>query len=123
MVPNSQWGHNHSRRGSTCTSTCTSNRNQDTVPPSTHHANGAAEIAFQWRGLCFFFAVVSFLCNDLMFIAVITPAEVNQSSGSGQAAVGAFPAIVEEQAVPVLIDGGKYDRQELSYHAGSPSYV
>ena len=123
MIPNSQRGRNRSRRGSTTrTSTRTSNRNQDTVPPSTHHANGAAEIAFQWRGLCFF-VVVSFLCNDLMFIAVITPAEVNQSSGSGQAATGALPAVVEEQAGPVLIDGGKYGRQELSYHAGSPSYV
>ena len=66
----------------------------------------------------FFFVVVSFLCNDLMFIAVITPAEVNQSSGSGQATAGALPAIVEEQAAPALIDGGKYGRQELSYDAG-----
>jgi len=71
----------------------------------------------------FVFFFVSFLCNLLMFIAVITPAEVDQSSSSGQACAGALPVIVEEQAALVLMNGGKYHRQELSHCADSGFYV
>ena len=48
-----QRGCGNSRRRATMQA---SNRNQNTVPPPTYLANGAAQIAFQTNCLCFLFA-------------------------------------------------------------------